>query len=119
MKYEFVGKLVRATAESTEESVVLLSLNKEKISTERSAIPRKKKITTNIEARIEKKRMLGILKEQVRQIPPGSKGFITSDMARASKDFPSFVFHYGKTFLGKRIGTRKVYGGYEVFVNND
>lgn len=119
MKYSFQGSFVQATAETIKESLELIKLGDPTLEKTSAAIDKMvgkevtppKKIFTR-----GKKEDLKILKDQLDQITPGFKGFITTEMGRASKNFPSFASHYFKDQKHTKASIHKVYGGYEVHV---
>lgn len=121
MKFEFKGQFVQATAETTSENLMLLeATGSVKVTSTKVEEPKQRRKYTkqkvSKEARLEKTKQLKVLQEQLSQIPPGSKGFITREMARTSKDFPSYT-HYILTRKYKhRYSITKVFGGYEVSV---
>lgn len=129
MIFTIVNGKICVTGENDNENLQLLKLNGSKalpLVTAPSAavvVVKKayKKRVPNKEQRALIKSQLATLRDQVYAIRPGYSGFITNDMASASKSFQAYCYHViSKThpFAPVRIHAVKKFGGFEVKVLN-
>lgn len=129
MIFTIIDGKVRVTGESDSENLQLLKLNgvkplpqASKESTKVTVVKRvyKKRALTK-EQRALVKSQLSALRDQVYAITPGNAGFITTDMASASKSFQAYCYHViSKThpYAPVKIQAKKQFGGFEVKVSN-